>query len=45
LVLLLGAAALALALTGPGVLALDNQLQLERRFQERDRADPMPSRG
>ena len=35
LVLLLGTAALALALTGPGALALDNLklLQFERRFQ------------
>jgi putative oxidoreductase len=45
LVLLLGAAVLALALTGPGALAVDNRLQLERRFQERERADLMPSRG
>ncbi len=45
LVLLLGAAALALALTGPGALALDNLLQFERRFHERERADLMPSRG
>ena len=42
LVLLLAAA--ALALTGPGAMALDNVLQSERRFQERDRADLMPSR-
>jgi putative oxidoreductase len=45
LVLLLGTAALALALTGPGALALDNLLSFERRFQERERADLMPSRG
>ena len=45
LVLLLGTAALALALTGPGALALDNLLHVERRFQARDRADLMPSRG
>ena len=47
LVLLLGAVALALALTGPGALALDNLklLPFERRFQERERADLMPSRG
>jgi putative oxidoreductase len=45
LVLLLGTAALALALTGPGALALDNLLPLERRFQERERVDLMPSRG
>ena len=45
LVLLLGAAALALALTGPGALAIDNLLQFERRFHERERADLMPSRG
>ncbi len=47
LVLLLGAAALALALTGPGALAFDNLklLPFERRFQERERADLMPSRG
>ena len=44
LVLLLGTAALALALTGPGALALDNLLPVERRFQERNRADLMPSR-
>jgi putative oxidoreductase len=44
LVLLLAAAALALALTGPGAMALENVLQSERRFQERDRADLMPSR-
>jgi uncharacterized membrane protein YphA (DoxX/SURF4 family) len=47
LVLLLGAAALALALTGPGALAIENLklLQFERRFHERERADLMPSRG
>ena len=45
LVLLLAAAGLTLALTGPGAVALDNLLQLERRFQECDRADLMPSRG
>jgi putative oxidoreductase len=45
LVLLLGAAALALALTGPGALALDNLLPFERRFQGRDRADLVPSHG
>jgi putative oxidoreductase len=45
LVLLLGAAALALALTGPGALALDNLLPFERRFQLRDRADLAPSHG
>jgi putative oxidoreductase len=45
LVLLLGTAALALALTGPGALALDTLLPFERRFQERDHADLMPSRG
>jgi putative oxidoreductase len=44
LALLLGTAALALALTGPGALALDNLLPVERMFQERDRADLMPSR-
>ena len=41
----LGTAALALALTGPGALAIDNVLHVERRFQARDRADLMPSRG
>jgi uncharacterized membrane protein YphA (DoxX/SURF4 family) len=47
LVLLLGTGALALALTGPGALALDNLklLPFERRFQERVRADLSPSRG
>jgi putative oxidoreductase len=47
LVLLLGAAALALALTGPGALALDHQLPVERRFAGRGRAgsDLAPSRG
>jgi putative oxidoreductase len=45
LVLLLGTAALALALTGPGALALDNLMQFERRFQVREGADLMPSRG
>jgi putative oxidoreductase len=45
LVLLLGAAALTLALTGPGALALNNLLPFEGRFQERERADLMPSRG
>jgi putative oxidoreductase len=45
LVLLLGAAALTLALTGPGAMALDNLLPFERRLQERERADLMPSRG
>jgi hypothetical protein len=44
-VLLLGTAALALALTGPGALALDNLLPFERRFQERDRVELSPSRG
>ena len=33
LVLLLGAAALALALSGPGALALDNALHVERRLR------------
>jgi putative oxidoreductase len=45
LVLLLGTAALALALTGPGALALDTLLPFERRLQEQDRADLMPGRG
>ncbi len=45
LVLLLGTAALALALTGPGAPALDNLLPFERRFQGRDRAELVPSRG
>ena len=45
LVLLLGTAALALALTGPGALALHKLLPFERWFQERDRADLTPSRG
>ena len=44
LVLLLGTAALALALTGPGALALDNLLPFERRFQRRDRGYLVPSR-
>ena len=44
LVLLLGTAALALALTGPGALALDNLLPFERRFQRRDGGDLVPSR-
>ena len=45
LVLLLGAAALALAMTGSGALALDNFLPIERRFQGADRADLVPGRG
>ena len=45
LVLLLGTAALALALTGSGALALDNVLPFERRFQGSDNADLAPSRG
>ena len=45
LVLLLGVAALALALTGAGALALDNVLPFERRLQERDGTDLVPSRG
>ena len=45
LVLLLGVAALALALTGAGALALDNVLPFERRFQGRDGTDLAPSRG
>lgn len=44
LVLVLGAAALALALTGPGALALDHLLPLERRLSGRD-ARLAPSRG
>jgi hypothetical protein len=43
-VLLLGTAALALALTGPGALDNLKLLPFERRFQERDHADLMPSR-
>jgi hypothetical protein len=45
LVLLLGTAALALALTGLDALALDNVLHVERRVKERGRADLIPSRG
>ena len=45
LVLLLGTAALALALTGPGAPAVDNLLPFERRFWERGRVELMPSRG
>jgi putative oxidoreductase len=45
LVLLLGTAALALALTGSGALALDNVLPFERRFQGPGNADLAPSRG
>ena len=45
LVLLLGTAALALALTGPGAPALDNLLPFERRFPGRDGTDLVPSRG
>jgi putative oxidoreductase len=45
LVLLLGVAALALALTGAGALALDNGLPFERRFQGRDGTDLAPGHG
>ncbi|CAA9549917.1 MAG: hypothetical protein AVDCRST_MAG59-1665 [uncultured Thermomicrobiales bacterium] len=45
LVLVLGAAALSLALTGPGALALDNQLPIERRFAGRDRSALAAGRG
>lgn len=45
LVLLLAASGLALALTGPGALALDDALGLERRFLGRDRSGLAPSRG
>lgn len=44
LVLVLGASATALALTGPGALALDHALPVERRFSGR-RAELAPSRG
>jgi putative oxidoreductase len=45
LVLVLGAAALALALTGPGALAIDNLLPVERKLQERKRPELAASRG
>lgn len=44
LVLVLGGSALALALTGPGALALDHALPIERRISGR-RPELAPSRG
>ena len=44
LVLVLGAAALALALTGPGALALDNLLPVERKLQMGTRSELVTSR-
>jgi len=45
LVLLLAASGLALALTGPGALALDDALGVERRLLGGNRAGFAPSRG
>lgn len=45
LVLVLAAATLALAITGPGALAVDNLLPGERRVTPARAADPAPSRG
>jgi putative oxidoreductase len=45
LVLLLGAVALGLVLTGPGALALDKVLPIERRRQAAGQANLAPTRG
>ncbi len=44
LVLVLGAAALALAMTGPGALAVDRFLPFERGAQSDNPAEPVPTR-